>query len=126
MPKKINLDQARDAGLAMVLILLLLVFLGGRQYLMLPAILCLVLVMTAPALFSLWARIWLGFSACLGTVMSKLLLTLVFGLVVLPVGLMRRVGGADSMRIKIWKKGKERVFTERNDLMTKKDIEHPY
>jgi len=126
MPGKTNVDQARDAGMAMVLILLLTVLLGGKHYLLFPAILCLVLVMTVPSVFTLWARVWFGFSAAVGTVMSKILLTVVFGLVAVPVGIIRRIGGADPMRIKLWKKGSESVFTERNHLMTKKDIEHPY
>ncbi len=45
---------------------------------------------------------------------------------VLPVGLVRRLLGKDSMRIKSWKKGKESVFRVRDHRFSAKDLEHPY
>jgi hypothetical protein len=126
MPEKITEKQDMDAGLALVLLLLLFVLLGGKQFLLYPAVFCLLLVMTVPAVFSFWARLWFGLSSRLGTVVSKILLTVVFILVAMPIGILRRIGGADPMRIKLWKKGRESVFVERNHLMKKMDIEHPY
>lgn len=125
MENRITKGQARDAGLAMVLILLLFTLLGGKQFL-LPAIICLVFVMSVPSVFTLWACVWFAFSHLLGTIVSKVLLTVVFYGVAVPVGLMRRMGGADSMRVKLWKKGGGSVFAARNHLITRRDIERPY
>lgn len=119
-------EQAKDAGLALVLILLLFVLLGNMQFLLLPAVACLVLVMAVPVAFTCWARVWFGLSRLLGMVVPKILLAIIFYLMVVPVGIMRRFCGADSMRIKLWKQGKESVFVDRNYTMTKRDIERPY
>jgi hypothetical protein len=126
MPDKKTVQQDKDAGLALVLILLLFVLVGGKHFLLLPAVLCLVLVMTIPSVFTFWARLWFGLSSRVGAVVSKILLTVIFYVVAVPVGIVRRLGGADPMRLKLWKKGSESVFAERNHLMTKTDIEHPY
>lgn len=119
-------EQAKDAGMALVLILLLVVFLGKKQFFLFPAIVCLVLVMSAPGVFTQWARVWFGFSHLLGTVVSKILLTIVFYGVAVPIGVIRRICGSDSMRIKLWKQGSASVFVNRDCNMTKKDIERPY
>lgn len=121
-----NEEQAKDAGLAMVLILLLVVLLGEKHFLLLPAILCLVLVMSVPSVFAPWARVWFAFSHLLGTGISKILLTVVFYGVAMPIGVVRRWGGADSMRVKLWKKGTDSVFVDRNHAITRRDIERPY
>ena len=126
MKNRITKERARDAGLAMVLILLLVLLLGGQRFLLLPAILCLVLVMTVPAVFGWWARVWFGFSHLLGTVVSRVLLTVVFYAMAVPVGILRRLGGADPMRLKLWKQGSGSVFVDRNHTMTGRDIERPY
>ena len=126
MTRPISENQARDGGLAVVLILLLLLLAGAGQYLLYLAIFCLVLVMTVPALFTPWARLWFGFSALAGSVVSKVLLAAVFVVLAVSVGFLRRLGGADPMRRKLWKKGRESVFTERQHLVTRADIEHPY
>lgn len=43
-------------------------------------------------------RVWMGLAVVLGYVMTRVLLTLVFFLVVTPIGLLRRVLGHDTMR----------------------------
>ncbi|HIJ77968.1 MAG: hypothetical protein OEY01_01510 [Desulfobulbaceae bacterium] len=119
-------DQSKDAGLAIVLILLLCVFWGGYQFLLLPSIICLVITMACPSFFKVWANIWFRFSHLLGGIVSKILLSLVFWFVVLPIGFLRKMSGADSMNINSWKKSNDSVFVERNHLVVKHDLEKPY
>lgn len=126
MSEKISTDQSKDAGLALVLILLLLVLLGDLKILLLPAVLCLVLVMAAPTVFRFWGRAWFAFSHLLGSVVSKVLLTVVFFVVVVPVGVLRRLNGKDPMRITQWKQGTGSVFDNRNCTVTRTHIERPY
>ena len=69
-------------------------------------------------------------SACrgdlLGTVVSKILLTLVFFGVVTPIGLARKLLGIDSLKLKDFKSGENSVMVIRNHIFTGKDIEKPY
>jgi hypothetical protein len=123
--KSDKIDQAKDTGLAVVLILLIIEYIKRPNWLTVAAMTVLVLVMTWPSLFKPLARIWFGFSHILGGVVSKVLLTLVFFIVVTPIGLIRKVFGADPMKLSIWKKSSNSVLVDRNHSYTKEDIEKP-
>ena len=124
--KKTTTDQARDTGLAMILILLLFVHFGRYYFLILPAIVILVLIMTWPAIFRPLARVWFGLSHFLGSIVSKILLTIIFLTVVTPVALLRRMSGADPMLLKKWKQDDDSVFIERNHTYSSSDLKKPY
>jgi hypothetical protein len=62
----------------------------------------------------------------MGAIMSRVLLTMLFFGLVTPLGLLRRLGGADPMQMKKWKKGNDSVFRTRDHTYTAEDIEHPY
>lgn len=125
--KSITKEQAKDSGLALVLILLLVsYFLKSWDSTGLAAIIILVITMAAPLVFKPFAVIWLSFSGVLGSFMSKVLLTVVFILVVTPIGWFRRILGKDPMLKKKWKQGSASVFTKRDRMYTADDLEKPY
>jgi hypothetical protein len=80
--KNDKIDQAKDTGLAMVLILLIVQYVKHPGWLIMATMAVLVLVMTWPAAFSPLARFWFGLSHFLGSIVSKILLTVVFFLIV--------------------------------------------
>ena len=121
-----KINKAKDTGLALVLILLIIEYVKRPNSLILSAMAVLVLVMTWPKVFTPLARVWFGFSHFLGLIVSKIILSVVFFLIVTPVGLARKACGADPMNCKIWKKGDESVLVERNHQYVKEDIEKPY
>lgn len=126
LPKKIERSQARDTGMAMVLIsLILALWLGESLYVKLATAL-LVVTMVAPALFKPLGYVWFGLAHLMGTVMSKVLLFIVYLLIVTPVGLLRKASGKDPMQMKKWKKDHSSVFTNRALRYTAHDIEKPY
>ena len=122
---RLTTAQCRDAGLALTLILLLIAYFDERSNFVLPAIVVMVLAMLAPGLFRPWAILWWGLARVLGAVGYRVLLTIVFGLIVIPVALFRRMIGADAMRTKEWR-GKGSVFTEREGPANASDLETPY
>ncbi|MBW2738724.1 MAG: hypothetical protein JRE64_07695 [Deltaproteobacteria bacterium] len=126
LKKKINAGQARDTGLAMVLILLLILLFRRPDKLTMGAIVVLVLTMTWPVFFKLPGRLWFGFSEFLGGIVSKILLSLVFFIVATPVGLLRKKLGFDAMRLKNWKQDDGSVFLERNETFSAADLKKPY
>jgi len=119
-------NQAKDTGLAVVLVLLIIEYINRSNWIIIAAIAVLVLAMTSPKVFSPLAKIWFGFSHFLGLIVSKLILSIVFFFIVTPVGLVRKALGADSMKGKIWKKGEVSVLIKRNHRYVKEDIEKPY
>ncbi len=126
IPKSVTTDQAKDTGMAMVLICLLIAFLGGKHLFYGLGILLLLINMIAPNIFKPAARIWLGFSHLLGSVMSRIILSVVFLALVFPVGLVRRIIGKDTMQLKKWKKDRTSVFKIREHEFIADDIKHPY
>lgn len=125
-PTKITKDQCKDTGMALVLICLLLVFFGHYRTPLIIGVFLLILTMTAPTLLKSVARIWFGTSHFLGEIASRVILTLLFFTMVMPVGLLRGLLGKDTMRIKIWKQGKDSVFRTRNHIFSEHDLEKPY
>ncbi|MCC7202179.1 MAG: hypothetical protein IT393_05860 [Nitrospirae bacterium] len=126
IPKKISKDQAKDTGMAMVLICFLLGFYIQKQGFFTIGIVLLLVDMIYPNLYRPAATIWFGLSNVLGTISSKLILTVIFFVIVTPVGLIRRLIVADSMQLKRWKKDDSSVFEIREHIFQPEDIEKPY
>lgn len=125
-PRKISKDQSKDTGMAMVLICFLLGFFSQNQIFFTLGIILLLIDMVYPNLYRPVAIIWFGLSNVLGTITSNVLLTVVFFVIVTPVGLIRRIIGADSLQLKKWKKDDSSVFGIREHVYRPEDIEKPY
>lgn len=124
--KPLTAEHAKDTGLALLLIgLIVLYFFYDVKEVFWPGIL-LIVIMAAPKVFALPAKGWFAFSHLLGTVMTKVLLSLLFAIVVLPVALIRRAMGADAMKLKPWKSGDDSVFQVRDHTFKPTDLETPY
>jgi hypothetical protein len=124
--RPITKEQSKDTGMAMVLLLLLLSLGLKRHGLLVAAIAALLVNMTWPSFYRPIAVLWLGLSTLIGSVMSRLLLTIVFFLVVTPIGIARRVFGGDSLRLKAFRASEDSVMFERNHTFTGQDIQKPY
>jgi hypothetical protein len=121
-----TLEQAKDTGMAMVLICLLIAALArGRGFLEI-SILLLLIDMVWPRLYRPAARLWFGLSRLLGSFMSRILFGLIFLVMVVPVGLVRRALGKDTLQIRKWKKGRTSVLRTRDHGFVSGDIAHPY
>ena len=88
---EITKKQSSDTGMAMILILLIIAVLTENNIYLLISIFALIVNMTFPTFYYPVAIIWLGFSHLLGTIISKILLSIVFVSLVIPVGLFRRL-----------------------------------
>lgn len=124
--RDITKEQSKDTGMAMVLLLLLFYAASKRHGLVTAAMVALIVDMTFPRFYRPVAVLWLGLSHLLGTVVSKILLTLVFFAVLTPIGVARRILGHDSLQLKKFKSGEDSVMTVRNHTFIGKDIEKPY
>jgi len=125
-PKTISKKQASDTGMAMVLILLLVGLFSHNSFYYKIAIPVLIMNMTYPMFYYYFAVIWLGFSQLLGSIVSKVLLSIVYIVFVVPVGIVRKLLGKDSLQLLDFKKEKSSVMKSRNYNYISKDIETPY
>ena len=123
---KISKKQAIDTGMAMVLILLIAGLFTGKIIWVKIGVLVLVINMIAPKAYLPAAFAWIGFSRFLGTIMSKIVLTIVFFILVLPVGMIRRLSGKDALRLKAFKEKKKSVMKIRNHMFKSTDLERPF
>jgi hypothetical protein len=86
----------------------------------------LLITMIWPNAFRPLATLWFGLSHVLSNVVSRVILTVLFFLVVTPIGLIRRVLGADALQLKKWKRGPDSVFVVREGVIQDKDLVNPY
>ena len=124
--KKMTKDQSRDTGMAMVLLLLLIYLKTRRDGLVYAAMILHVVNMIVPRVYAPVAVLWLGLSHVLGTIISKVLLSILFFGLVTPIGVLRRLFGKDSLKLRAFKANKESAMSVRNHLFVGRDIERPY
>jgi len=125
-PDEITPRHAKDTGMAMVLLCLIFHLMTGRDRLIPLAAALLAINMIVPGLYRPLAYIWYGLSHLLGTVVSRVLLSVIFFLVVTPMGLFRRLLRRDSLRLREWKQSGKSVLKPRDHVFTAEDITKPY
>jgi hypothetical protein len=124
--RQITVQQSRDTGMALVLVLLIAYLYRKREGYIFVAIALHVVNMTVPAIYRPAAVVWLGLSEIIGAVMSKVILAVIFFVVVTPVGLVRGLLGKDSLRLRAFKASNESVMVNRNHKFVGADLERPY
>ncbi len=116
-------DRSRETVLVIVLGLVALYWLKRKDALLL----CALAIGLAALLIPSTARgihwSWMKLSQAMGSVSGKLLLTLVYFVVLIPMSLLARWSGKISL---LKKKGGGTYFKERNHTYTKADIIHPW
>ena len=115
-----------DSGLALLLLTLLVGQLSNQHHILLVAIAVVLILLIAPLLIFPFTFFWLNISVLLGKIMSKVILTMVFFVLVWPVSMIRKAMGKDTLRLKKFKKDTNSVFTDRNHTYTQTDLTTPY
>lgn len=122
----ITVQQCKDSGMVLVLICLIAEYYSKDGMWGIAAISFLVANLLFPSIYKPFARFWFGMGHVLGIAASSLLLSLVYFLLVTPVGLVRRLLGADPLLLKSWKRHSRSVFSVRNHVFGREDLEKPY
>jgi len=126
LKRKITKDQSRDTGMAMVLLFLLIAASRKSAGYLFTAMALHVVNMIWPQVYRPVAVFWLGLSDLLGTIASKISLSIVFLVIVTPIGILRRLSGKDALKLHSFKAGKGSVMLERNHTFVGGDLEKPY
>ncbi|MBS0032268.1 SxtJ family membrane protein [Chitinophaga sp. 22321] len=122
----ITRQQCVEFGQVAVLALIVAALYYRNIRLLAPALAVILITILVPRLFYPLAWAWFGLSKILGEINIRLLLSLVFVLVVLPVGLWRRLRGRDSLQLRRFKKEEESVMAIRDHLYTSEDLTHTF
>jgi len=124
--KKVNKKQCMEFGQVITLVTLFFALRFINQHLVLAAFVLLLITVLMPIIFYPLAVLWFGLSCLLSKVGPPVLLTVIFFVVVTPVGLLRRLWKHDNLRLKEFKKDKQSVMVDRNHLYTKDDLLHSF
>jgi len=85
-----------------------------------------VVAILVPVVFYPFAIIWFALSNILGAISSKVLMTIIFFALVVPIGLIRKLFGKDNLKINQFKKDNQSVMENRNHLYKESDITNTF
>lgn len=120
------LQGAKDTGMAFTLIALLIGLKTAHLAAYLSATGILVLAMAAPGLFRKPARAWLGLSVLMGRIASRLLMSILYFVIVVPMGMIRRFMGSDPLRTQEWKRSTKSAFRKGHGRFSARDLFQPF
>jgi hypothetical protein len=122
----ITREQAKDTGMLIAVIFLIMSYYMHDIRLSYLAMGVLIVDLVACILFKPAAKLWFGMSHILGNVVSKIVLSIIFIVMVIPVGMIRRLLGKDSLYLNRWKKNDGSVFKVREHIFEPADLDNPY
>jgi len=115
-----------DSGLALILLTVITGLFTHEDVFFRITILEVLLLMIAPVVLFPFTFFWLNLSHVLGIVMSKIILSMIFILLVVPIGLFRQIIGKDRLNLKKFSKPEPSVFIIREYEFSKSDLIAPY
>lgn len=119
-------QQKKDTGLALTLVFLIIGLVTKDMLFFKLTIPIILITMLIPALLHPAAILWFTLSNFLGFFVSKIVLTIIFIILIVPFGLFRRLLGKDSLKLKQFKASKSSVLIDRNQTYTRKDLIKPF
>ena len=114
--------QCGEFGMAAVMIALILALYFKMELYVLLAFVLTLITLAVPVILYPFAVIWFGFSKLLSVISISVMMALVFFLVVVPVGILRKLMGKDRMKTKEFKKGRRSVMVNRDHLYSPEDF----
>jgi len=118
--------QCGEFGLVAILITLILALYFRNNNYVIVAVVFTLLTLIVPVIFYPFAVFWFGLSTILGAISSRVLMTIIFFLVVVPVGWIRKLSGNDSLKLRQFRKSVESVMIKRDHEYTKTDLENTF
>jgi len=115
-----------DAGMAFTLLALLLGYFLHKELFYIIALFSTLANIIFPIVFYPFAIVWSSFARIMGSVMTALLLTSVFIILIIPFGMIRNLVGKTKLMFPGFNHGKESIMHTRMHTYTSADISHPY
>lgn len=114
--------QSVEFGLVSILVSTLLAIFFKQSSFVIAALFLTLITLLVPIIFNPFAALWFWLSRILSSFGSRVLLTIVFFIVITPIGLIRRLLKRDSLKTDQFKKSKKTVLTDRDHLYTAADF----
>lgn len=113
-----------EASSSMVLALLILFLIFGKNFFIFAALLLLFLSLALAKLHSLIVKVWLLITGKIGGIFTKIVLSFVFFLFLTPIAFFYRLFNKNPLSLK--KPNTKSLFIKRNYSYEKKDFENPW
>ncbi len=118
--------QNTDFGMVLTLVLLVVGIFRHIQLLYVLAIFSLLITSLIPMVFTPLSWVWFRVGKIVEICGSMVILTLVFYIVVTPLGLLRKLFAKDELQLRSFKRNKKSVFIVRNTTYQKEDLENQF
>lgn len=118
---KITKDKTTEAILVIVVGLVILFLLYNNHYFLYSAIGFGIIGVTIKPLAQIIAKAWFRLGELLGFVVSKLVLSVVFYLLLIPIAFLHNLFNKDSLKIK---HSKNSMWFDRNHTYTSEDLKN--
>jgi len=123
---RISVKQCTEFGMVAILVLLAVAIYHKDHNLVIAAFMLTLATIIAPILFFPFAAFWFALSEVLRRISTTLLLGIVFFVIVVPVGLIRKIAGFDNLKLKEFKKGRQSVMIVRDHTFTSEDLTNTF
>ena len=121
MKRKNDKSKALETILVLVGALIILDWSTHKKIFLLLALILIMIATVSDSATAYISRAWLKLAELMGTVMSKLLLSLIFFVVLMPAALLYRFFGKDNLQLK---KKEGSYYYSRDHVYLKNDIEN--
>src|SRR5689334_614895 len=119
---KIDEKRCVEFGQLCTAFMLLLFFYSHQKIFVSISLIILAINLISPLIFYPFAVAWFWLGNKLSFISSVTVLTIIFFVIVVPVGLVRRLIGKDTLALKKFKKDRKSVLISRDHLYTKEDL----
>ena len=122
----ISREQTKEFGMLSVLVMSFLAFYLRQINLTVVIFILALLTLLFPVIFYPFAIVWFGLSRLMGKLSTGILLGIVFFVIVIPVGLIRKMFSLDGLKLKQFKKTKDTVLVNRDHIYVGSDLLHTF
>jgi len=118
--------QLLETGLVLIVLGIILGFVQDQSHWFVAAAVVAGIGLVVPKLLYPVAVVWFTLGNVLSKLVSPLLLTLVFLLMIAPIGIIRKWLGRDSLQLQWPRSGDQSMFKERNHTFTSSDLKNSF
>lgn len=122
----ITKKQCMEFGLLTILAAIFLAICQKQNHFVTLAFILTLITLIIPIVFYPFAAVWFWLSGVLSLIGSRVLLTIVFFIVVTPVGLVRRLLNRDNLKTDQFKQSTKSVMADRNHLYISWDFTNTF
>lgn len=122
----ISRDKTITFGLTMTMISIIIAYLKDTRSILLLSLAIVIMCIASPVLLKPFAFVFYNIVKVIGKLLSSIVLGLVFFIIITPIAIFRRLLGHDTMKMDLWKKDTNSVFTDCDHVYSASDLEKTF